>query len=96
MKPTTMLLIAGAFAAGLATGLSGPLAKAGDGLTRIMLDAAPSPSHRARITATIEAQRDGIQPVDLRWNTRAQTPQNVICAPKDETSRAPLTGIQHL
>lgn len=96
MKPTTMLLIAGAFAAGLATGWTGPLAKAGDGLARIMLDAAPPPAHRAKITATVETQRDAIQPVDLRWNATTPLPQNLFCAPKDEAARAPLASIQHL
>jgi hypothetical protein len=96
MKPTTMLLVAGAFAAGLVTGMAGPLEKAGDGLTRIMMDASASPGRQAKITATNSVQRDDIQPVDLLWKTRTQSPQNVLCAPKDEAARAPLTGIQHL
>jgi len=96
MKLSTMLLVAGAFAAGIAFGMMGPLAKAGTGLTGILTEAAPMPARTPRITATTDAQRDGLQLVDFRWNAHAQAVQSVICSLKDQPARAQLPDIQHL
>ena len=96
MKSMTVLLVACGFLAGLATGMSGPLLKAGDGLARVMTeDTAVSP-RIVRVTAAADIAHDGFQPADFRWNSRADVTHQAICAPKDQLGRASLPDIQHL
>ena len=96
MKPITILLVACGFAAGLALGMSGPFAQAGNGLTQIMGQEAPMTARVARITASADVQRDGFKPADFSWNARTEASQALICAPRDKFSHASLLGIQHL
>ena len=96
MKPMTMLLVAGGFVAGLCLGMSGPLAKAGNGLTRIWTEAAPPASHLVHITASNDPQRDGFQAADFRWSARRQISETLICTPKEDVAHIALPGIQHL
>ncbi len=97
MKPTTLLLVAFSFLAGLAVGLSGPLAKAGDGLLRVMSADTQAAPRVDRITASFETQRGTFQPADFRWPLQRATKSNVLCAPKDaDPVHQLITGVQHL
>ena len=96
MKPMTVLLVACAFLAGLAAGMSGPLTKAGEGLTRMMSLDAATVTRVVRVTAAADIQRDGFQPADFRWNARSDLSQQAICAPKDQLGYAAPLVIQHL
>lgn len=96
MKPMTALLVALGFAAGLALGISGPFAKAGDGIALIMGETVTMATRADRITAAMEIPRDGLQAVDLRWKVRAVGSPAMICAPKDELGHTSLPDIQHL
>ncbi len=96
MKSTTVLMVAFSFVAGLGLGLSGPLAKAGEGLIK-MLSAERSPvAHADRITASFETQRGAFQPADFRWPLQQPAKSNVVCAPKDDAASNPFAGVQHL
>jgi len=96
MKPMTILLLACGFAAGLLFGVSGPFAKVGDGLARILSETHPQAGRAARITAAVDFPRDGFQAADFRWNARNEGGHSVVCTPKDDLGRAALPGIQHL
>ena len=96
MKPPTLLIASCAFVAGLGLGLSGPVAKAGDGLLHILLDGAPHQLHADRITASAGMLRRGFQAADFQWQTRSKPLDKAFCAPKDELSNMRLPAIQHL
>ena len=97
MKPTTLALVACAFVSGLAVGLSGPVAKAGDGLLRIVLDGSTRRPQADRITASVSSQRAGFQQTNFRWSAQpGSTVSNAFCAPKDELPAAAQPAIQRL
>ena len=99
MKPMTALLVAAGFAAGLAVGMSEPIAKAGSGLARIIgvdTKLAAGPVIRVTATSSDTLLRDGIQPADIRWNVRQDASKSNLCEPNGLTAAAPLPAIQHL
>lgn len=96
MRPLTILLIAMGFAAGLAVGMSGPIAKAGEGLARMINADAPASGPLVRVTATSGLQHEGFQPADVRWNPRQDLNLKTICAPNGLSGPSPLPAIQHL
>jgi hypothetical protein len=96
MKSTTVLMVAFSFVAGLGLGLSGPLAKAGEGLIKVIAGERTAVPHADRITASFETQRGGFQPADFRWPMQQATASNVVCAPKDDAAHKPFEGVQHL
>jgi len=96
MKPMTLLLIAGGFLAGLAAGMSGPLGEARTGLWQMTSEAAPITAKMFRVTASVDARRDGFQLTDFRWNMRTTPAGSGLCEPKDELGHAALPDIQHL
>jgi hypothetical protein len=95
MKSTTVLLVMFSFAAGLGTGLSGPLAKAGAGLANMVWHE-PASSRADRITASFEATRAVFQPADFRWTAQQAKSSAALCAPKDDAKAADFAGVQHL
>ena len=96
MKPITLALVAGAFLAGLALGLSGPIVKAGDGLMHIVVDGSPRHAQADRITVSGNAQQSGFQLTDYRWSAPTERLVKAFCAAKDAPARATPPGLQHL
>jgi len=97
MKPATVVFVACAFAAGVGVGMSGTLAKAGNGLSGMMSQEVVTVAGRtARITAQVQLQHDSLQPADFRWNSRADLARQTVCAPKDSVGHVALPAIQHL
>ena len=96
MKPTTLLAVAFSFLAGLGLGLSGPLAKAADGLWRVMGSAPAGLQHADRITASFDTQRGAFQPADFRWPLQEATKTSVVCRPKADLAHQPIQGVHHL
>ena len=96
MKTTTVLMIAFSFVAGLGVGLSGPLAKAGEGLLKVMMVRQPAFAPADRITAAASGDYAVFQPADFRWPLEKSTKTAVICGPKDSASPKLITDIQHL
>ena len=97
MKPTTLALVACAFLSGLGLGVSGPIAKAGDGLLRIVLDNTVPLAQADRITASVPSPRSGFQQTNFRWSARSgEAISNAFCAPKDGLKTVHPVVIQHL
>jgi len=96
MKPLTLLLVAGAFVAGVSLGSTAPLVKAGSGLAEMFADAAPMQAKAIRITAIGETLHDSFQPADFRWSAHGAAARALICAPNDQFAHDALPEIQHL
>ncbi len=96
MKSTTVLLVAFSFVAGVGVGFSGPLAKVGEGLARVISGELPALAHVDRITVSFENQRPAFQPADFRWSVQPAAKSDVVCAPKDGAAHQVVPGIQHL
>lgn len=96
MKSTTVLMIAFSFVAGLGIGLSGSLAKAGEGLFKVMMMRQPAFTPADRITAAVVGDRAVFQPADFRWPLEQPTKTSVVCGPKDDATPKLATDIQHL
>jgi len=96
MKSTTVLMVGFSFVAGLGIGMSGPLAKAGDGLFKVIFTQQTAFEHADRIAASVDTTRAAFQPADFRWPLQQATKTSVVCTPKDDTAPKPVTGIQHL
>jgi len=96
MKPLTLMLVACAFLAGIAVGLTAPMARAGKGLADIIIDAGPMTARAVRITATGELPRDSFLPAEFRWSTHSATNSLSFCGPKNQIEHTNLPTIQHL
>ena len=96
MKSTTVLMIAFSFVAGLGVGLSGPLAKAGEGLFKVLMERQSAFVPSDRITAAADGDRAIFQPADFRWPLGQPTKSAVVCGPKDNATPKLVTDIQHL
>ena len=97
MKPTTLALVACAFLSGLGLGLSGPAAKAGEGLMRIVMNGSARPLQADRITVSAIGLKSGFQQTNFRWSAhQGAAVSNAFCAPKDELPSVAQPAIQHL
>lgn len=97
MKPLTVLLVAMGFAAGVAAGLSGPVAKASAGLARMISSDTAVAGPLVRVTAaSVVLSHEGVQPSDIRWIARDLNSKQVICAPDNAAAKAAEPVIQHL
>ena len=97
MNPTTLALVACAFLSGLGVGLSGPAAKAGEGLLRIVMNGSLQPQQADRITVSASGPKTGFQQTNFRWSAHpGLAVSKAFCAPKDELPSVVQPIIQHL
>lgn len=96
MKPTTLLIVASSFIAGIAVGGAAPITTAGAGLLQVLSSGSLPYAHADRITASFDSKHGAFQQADFRWSVQQGTTQSIVCAPKDELAKAPIKGIEHL
>ena len=96
MKPTTLLIASCAFVAGLGIGLSGPAAKAGEGLVQLLTDSMSLPARPVLLTVSASTLHSGVEPANFRWTARGPALDQAFCAAKPDLSTLRQPNIQHL